>query len=335
MKKERTAYFEWLRVFAAFAVVVMHTEGKFWMSISHESREWLVLTAWDGLVRWPVPVFIMITGALFLPRKTELRTVLMRYIPRMLAAWTLWSGVYILHGLYSGTAVDVLSEFLSGHYHMWYIPFLVGVYLTLPFLQKITEDRKLTGELLAVSGVIALLIPWLADVVVLLFPGISGPVRTLEGNLNFAFFFDHLAILLLGHVLCQTELTKKQRGVLYVLGIFGAVVTAPATIWASRYSGFQSSVFCDIAAPNNLLTAAALFVFAKYHLTRLPKAVEWMARHSFGVYLVHVLIIEVLAQLGFDALHQGVAAVSAAVFAISLAVSALLRKLPVIGKYIV
>lgn len=334
MKNEKIACFEWLRLFAAFAVVVMHVEGRFWMSISHESRQWLMLTAWDGLVRWPVPVFIMITGALFLPRRTELRTVLTRYIPRMLCAWAFWSGVYILRELHIGKNVDVVQQFLAGHYHMWYIPFLMGVYLVLPFVQRIAEDDRLTRQLLLVSGVIALVIPWLADLLALLLPQLGGPVRTVEGNLNFAFFFDHLAVLLLGHVLHRTELTPKQRRILYALGLLGVMLTAPATIWASRRTGLQSAVFCDIAAPNVLCAAAAVFVFARYNLTKLPKAVEWMARYSFGVYLLHPLLIDLLADHGFHALVS-MPLTSVVVFALSLVISAILGKLPFLGKYIV
>ena len=154
--KNKTAYFEWLRLFAAGAVVLMHTAANRWLSISHTVPEWEVLTWWDSLVRWPVPIFIMITGALFLPRKTELKGMLTRYIPRMAVCFLLWSAVY---NLYSGELT--LQTLASGHYHLWYLPFLCGVYLMLPFLQKIAEDDALTDQLLAVSLVIGVLIPWL------------------------------------------------------------------------------------------------------------------------------------------------------------------------------
>lgn len=335
MKNERIGYIQWLRCLAALAVVIMHTEGQFWMSISHETAEWVRLTRWDGLVRWPVPVFIMITGALFLPRRTELKTVLTRYIPRMMGVWCFWSGVYVLWDLYTGESSDWLGSFLAGHYHMWYIPFLVGIYLTLPFLQRIAEDERLTDQLLIVGMTVGLAVPWLADAAVLLLPRLSGPIRTVEGSLNFSFFFDHMSLLLLGHVLCRRELTGKQRRVLYILGLLAAAVTAPATIWASRRTGMQSAVFCDIAAPNVVLAAAALFVFAKYHLTRLPKAVDEIAKCSFGIYLFHPLIIELMAQGGWHALSLGMAVTSLAVFGLSLAVSALLRRVPWLGKHIV
>ena len=332
--KTKTAYFEWLRLFAAAAVVLMHTAAKRWLSISHTVPEWEVLTLWDSLVRWPVPIFIMITGALFLPRRTELKTALGRYIPRMAVGFLVWSGVY---ALYRGELT--LNGLVSGYYHLWYLPFLCGVYLTLPFLQKIAEDDRLADQLLLVSLTVGTLFPWLVKLGELLLPESRGLLGTLAGLVNYTFFFDHISLLLLGHRLHRTELSRKQRRVIYILGVLGVSVTGIATIWATSLTDFQNSLFFDFAAPNNLCAAAALFVFAKQHLRSLPKWVAVPAKHSFGIYLVHALVIDLLADGGYHVLTWdpvwSVPVLSAAVFAISLTLAALLRRIPVIGKWIV
>lgn len=332
--KPKTAYFEWLRLFAAAAVVLMHTAAKRWLSISHTVPEWEVLTLWDSLVRWPVPIFIMITGALFLPRKTELKTALGRYIPRMAVGFLVWSGVY---ALYRGELT--LNGLVSGYYHLWYLPFLCGVYLTLPFLQKIAEDDTLADQLLLVSLAVGTLFPWLVKLGELLLPESRGLLTTLAGLVNYTFFFDHISLLLLGHRLHRTELSRKQRRVVYLLGLLGVSVTGIATIWATSLTDFQNSLFFDFAAPNNLCAAAALFVFAKQHLRSLPKWVAVPAKHSFGIYLVHALVIDLLADRGYHVLTWdpvwSVPVLSAAVFAISLTLAALLRRIPLIGKWIV
>ena len=332
--KPKTAYFEWLRLFAAAAVVLMHTAAKRWLSISHTVPEWEVLTLWDSLVRWPVPIFIMITGALFLPRKTELKTALGRYIPRMAVGFLVWSGVY---ALYRGELT--LNGLVSGYYHLWYLPFLCGVYLTLPFLQKIAGDDTLADQLLLVSLTVGTLFPWLVKLGELLLPEQSGLLTTLAGQVNYTFFFDHISLLLLGHRLHRTELSRKQRRVIYILGLLGVSVTGIATIWATSLTDFQNSLFFDIAAPNNLCAAAALFVFARQHLRSLPKWAAVPAKHSFGIYLVHALVIDLLADRGYHVLTWNpvwsVPVLSAAVFAISLTLAALLRRIPLIGKWIV
>lgn len=327
--KNKTAYFQWLRLFAAAAVVLMHTAAQGFNTGAVESAEWTWYTLWDSLVRWPVPIFMMITGALFLPRKTELKKMLGSYIPRMALAYLIWSAVYALH-----SGGDFAARLAAGHYHLWYLPYLCGVYLAVPFLQKIVSEKKLADQLLAVSAVIGLLIPWLAEVLVWLLPDFGGILRSIRGHLEFTFFMDCLALVLLGHHLHQRELDAGQRRRVYLLGIAGLWVTGLATVWASRRSGVPVTVFFDFKAPNSLCAAAAIFVFAKYNLSRLPKAVDLLARWGFGVYLIHPLVIELLTRWGVSVPPVWTPALAAAVFTLSAAAAAVLGRLPVIGKYL-
>ena len=338
-KKEKLAYIQWLRVFAAAAVIIAHTDGQTWGQIPFDSRDWMVLSMYDGLVRWPVLMFMMITGTIFLPRRTSLKSMVTKNIPRVLTAFVFWSAVYTLFAWRSGTKDGLLLMFLNGHYHMWYLPFLCGVYLTIPFLQKIAEDEKLTRQLLVLSSILGLLIPWGSNALSLLWPATAGVVTTVAGKFNVTFFAGLLALLPMGYVLHKTELSPARRRVIYGLGILGAVLTGAGTIWSTGKMGTYSSVFCTNASPTVIAPGVAIYVFAKYNLNRLPKAVAWVADHSFGVYLVHALVIEQLQRYGFHVLTVdpiiGVPMVSVAAFAISLAISVLLSKLPVGGKYLV
>ena len=338
-KKEKLAYIQWLRVIAAAAVIIAHTDGQTWGQIPYDSRDWMVLSMYDGLVRWPVLMFMMITGTIFLPRRTSLKSMVTKNIPRVLTAFGFWSAVYTFFAWRSGTGEDLLLKFLSGHYHMWYLPFLCGVYLTIPFLQKIAEDEKLTRQLLVLSAILGLLIPWGANALALLWPATAGVVRTVESKLNVTFFAGLLALLPMGYLLHKTELSPKHRRLIYALGILGAVLTGVGTIWSTGKMGTYSSVFCTNASPTVIAPGVAIYVFAKNNLKRLPRAVAWVADHSFGIYLVHALVIEQLQAHGFHVLTFdpiiAVPAVSVAAFAISLAISVLLSKLPVVGKYLV
>ena len=338
-KKERLAYIQWLRVIAAAAVIIAHTDGQTWMQIPWDSRDWMVLSMYDGLVRWPVLMFLMISGTIFLPRRTSIKSILTKNIPRVVTAMVFWSAVYTFFAWRAGTTEDLLLMFLKGHYHMWYLPFLCGVYLIIPFLQKIAEDETLTRNLLAVSAVTGLLVPWGANALALIWPSTADVVRVLEGMVKFSYFQGLLALLPMGYLLYRTELSARARRMIYVLGILGAVLTGVGTIWSTGKMGTYSSVFCTNASPTVIAPGVAIYVFAKYNLNRLPKAVAWVADHSFGIYLVHALVLEQLQRYGFHVLTfdpiLAVPVVSVAAFAISLAISALLSKLPVVGKYLV
>ena len=186
--------------------------------------------------------------------------------------------------------------------------------------------------------VIGALVPWLADLAALCFPEWSGVMAAVKNSLHFTFFFDLVGVGLLGHVLNTGELTGKQRRILYALGILGAAVTVPLTLWAGARTGSPRALFGQLSAPTTICTAAAVFVFAKYNLKRLPKIVDWAAKHSFGVYLSHVLVLERLQEQGIHVLRADpiwtVPALSAAVFVIALGLTAILRRVPVVGKYL-
>ena len=145
---------------------------------------------------------------------------------------------------------------------------------------------------------------------------------------------DCLALVLLGHHLHTRELTPKQRKALYFAGILSIFVTFFATLVASRRLGAPGTLFFDFKSPANLLTAAAIFVFAKYNLKTLPKAVDSLARWSFGIYLVHPLVIELLAENGLSLPAPWTPILATTVFAIAAAAAAILGKLPLIGRYL-
>lgn len=337
-RKKQIAYLQWLRLFAAGAVVLMHTAASKWTALPADSAGWLALTGWDSMVRWPVPVFLMITGAIFLPRRTTVRDALGRYVPRMAVAYLVWAAVYAIHSNPGGGFREILTAAASGHYHLWYLPFLCGVYLMLPFLQKIAENEKLTQELLVLSLVIAQGIPWTVDVAAALFPAWSTALRAVENHLHFTFFFDLLSMLLLGHVLNRRAMSVRVRRLVYSAGALSIPLTMAGTVWLTRVTGAHSTVFFDHASPTTICAAAALFVFAKYELSVLPKWAAWLADRSFGVYLVHALVLELLAERGVDVLIFDpvwwTPVLALLVFAVSTVVAAVLKKIPIIGKFL-
>lgn len=74
----RVIYFDVLRVLATFAVIVLHLSAQHWADTDVFSNAWLAFNLYGGIVRWSVPIFVMISGALFLGRDTDIHTILKR-----------------------------------------------------------------------------------------------------------------------------------------------------------------------------------------------------------------------------------------------------------------
>ena len=76
MKIKYVAYFDWLRIFATIAVIILHICVQNWTKVELTSFEWNVFNWFDSATRWSVPIFVMISGALFLDseRKLEVKS---------------------------------------------------------------------------------------------------------------------------------------------------------------------------------------------------------------------------------------------------------------------
>ncbi len=89
MEKTRIFYFDFLRIFAAFAVVLAHTASiRYGMHYSN--------LVYYCIFKWAVPVFVMISGALFLePAKNiTINNILRKYIFRVAIVFIVWSLFY-------------------------------------------------------------------------------------------------------------------------------------------------------------------------------------------------------------------------------------------------
>ena len=65
-EKKRLIYPDLLRIISIFSVLVLHAVGEIWGDIPIQSKSWVALVAIDGMFRFAVPVFIMVSGMFML-----------------------------------------------------------------------------------------------------------------------------------------------------------------------------------------------------------------------------------------------------------------------------
>lgn len=88
---KRVIYFDILRVVAIFAVVAVHLSAQHWLDVDVSSRAWFAFNLYCTTGKWSVPIFVMISGALFLGRDTTIRTILKKNVLRMAGVFVFWS----------------------------------------------------------------------------------------------------------------------------------------------------------------------------------------------------------------------------------------------------
>lgn len=331
-----------LRVLAISAVVVIHTT-QIMSKLDVHSYDWAVLNIYDSLARWAVPVFVMISGVLFLdPRKEQTLTKLYsKNVARIVTIILFWGFVYAIinhpptdlspNSLYAFFRTAVL-----GHYHMWFLYMIAGLYILVPVLRCIAASPKTLDYFLAVAFALNTLIPFLTS-----FGRLSLPTKLTESMLfqmplGYSFYF------LLGYWLSQRSFTKWQEKVLYLLGIVGLLATILLTCAASTAAGKSVFTYYGNFSLPVCLTSVALFVFSKRWPispdTRHP-VLALLSKSTLGVYLVHVIVLDGLQKIGLSAVaFNSALAVPATAFTaivLSFALAVVMTKVPFFNRHFV
>ena len=344
-KTDRIIYFDYLRVAAIFAIIMVHVSAQNWNAVDVNSLKWQVFNCYDGLLRWGSSNFVMISGALFLSRNIPLNKIYSKYVLRLVIAFLVWSFIYSLFE--KGPIVNRIVLIVQGHYHMWFILMIIGLYICLPFISLFTQNNNRIRYYLLLWLIFAFLIP---EVVLLVGDFGSETVKQIvnAANKSVAYMKMNLVIgyagyFVLGYYLNNITLERKFRIVIYVLGLFGFLSTIGLSSIVSIKTQDYCSQYYSPFTVNVLLEVIAVYTWFKYRdykRNRLNRFFQKLAKYSFGAYLIHPLIIEQLDKhLGLNTLSFNpafsVICIGVFVFIVSFGISALLNQIPVVKKYLV
>ena len=163
---------------------------------------------------------------------------------------------------------------------------------------------------------------------------------------SYCFFPLGLTIYFVGgYYLSKRTFSRREEIILYCVGVAGLLVSVFAPVALSRAQGAPSDIFYTYNSLNVLCTSVPIFVFAKQHLNfphmgeRAYTLLRKLSKYSFGVYLVHPMVIELLQHFGIDTFvcnaFFSVPLLAVFVFAVSTAISALLNTIPFVKDHLV
>ena len=351
----RQYHLDYLRVFASIAIILLHVTAQDMSSIEVECMGWNFYNIFNSATRWGVPVFVMISGALFLPREIPTKTLYKKYISRMAIAYVVWSAFYaivdpignlIFTEGYQISLLEIVGNIISGAVHLWFLPMIIGLYMCIPLIKPLTKNDNLIKYFLGLSFVFCFIKTQSELVATYL---LNGSIATLFQNINTIFHNFHLdfvfgfsSYFILGFYLNKTDMTKKHRMIIYILGVIGFMLTVLLNLLASKNAGKSSEAFYSATSVNVLLMSVAVFVWFKYNAKgndKLNKISIKLSKYSFGAFLVHIFIIQVLHSFGIHSasFHPvlSVPAITLSTTIVSYLISMVLNKIPVIKKYIV
>ncbi|HEX5044149.1 MAG TPA: acyltransferase family protein [Candidatus Polarisedimenticolaceae bacterium] len=324
-----------LRVWGALAVIALHVSGPAFRGYpGRPTARWLAANLWNSGTRWAVPVYLLLSGYLLLGRGRNEAPVAFwrRRSVRIGAPLLFWGAAYaVWYG--ARTVPEVVRAVLvraDAGYHLWFLYALAVLSLGAPVLARMLEK---------LSPAAAITVCALAFAPFLRIPGVPPLVRAedlprwLELGLPFFGYF------LLGALLCR----QRAQGpmllpLLLVLLALAAVVGG--TAWSTiRQGAVGHRALQDPLSPGVVLLSASLCVLARRAGDGFPlRGLERWAPAVLGVYLVHPMVLEVLAMAGVSLERfpwwLEVPALTACVAALSLAVVLGMRRMPVLRRVV-
>lgn len=285
-KTERVVYLDVLRVLSALAVITIHVvANEYYVLFGQPTWWWAVFL--DGLAHWAVPVFVMISGALFLDprRKINNKTLFGKKVPHLLFLYFFWWVVYFFLLVAIGNKPFTRAEFLKPSVHLWFLPMLTGLYLIVPFLRLFMNNKRLVRYFLLL---------WFAFSTFELFH----IVARFTDAFKMSFVMQFSGYFVLGYYLSSNQFTRKQNRLVYLLGVLSSIVIVVGSLLKSQSEGQPSVAFLELLTPQYIFLSSAVFLFVKNH-SRHPKpqtlrVVSFLQKYTLGIYLVHRFWIKLL-----------------------------------------
>ena len=139
-KKERIIAFDFLRIIAALAVIMIHTSGIPFVNYA------------NSLSRFAVPVFLMISGALMLNenKKITFKDIFKKilFFTLVILFWNVTHAIFfqVIERLYQHQKIylaNIVTTTILGHFHFWYMYLLLGLYLITPILRLFIKKSNI------------------------------------------------------------------------------------------------------------------------------------------------------------------------------------------------
>ena len=346
-KRTRMIHYDLLRIVAAFSVVMLHSAAQFWYTLDIRSTEWIITNSYNSVFRFGVPIFVMISGAMFLDKNyvVDIKRLYKHNVFRMVVLYAVWSCIYGVYDCrnfdFSALGIkEIIRELLYGRYHLWFIPMIVGIYMLLPVLKSWVEhtDKK------NIEYFLLLFLVWKIGGETARALIVTDEIHYVLDLVKLEMACSYVGYFVLGYYLAHIGICAKLRKLLYVLVIPSALANIVLGNLLSWRAGEPAGDIFDSFGIFTFIIVTALFLFTlekgrKAAFTeKRSSIIKELSADTLGVYLIHILLIEALELCGIHSMMLpigiGVPVLAILIFVLSLVIAAGLRRIPVVGKFL-
>jgi len=306
-KEQNIEWLDSLRALAIVGVIIIHiTTPVVKMSYGTNMLYWWIGNIIDSAVRFAVPVFLMLSGATMLDKSYNIGKFYKKRIIRVLVPFLFWMIVYWIFRWYSLPAQ--LKPYGFAHItdwavnlfltvgvskHFWYIYMILFLYLFVPLFALFVRN-------MSSSMILFLLGAW----VLLCYISNSLPINmyTWSGDYfsKIYGYFLYSGYMFLGFFIYKyTYVSRNIRLTCGILFFITILISGFVTYFDSQKDGKLNTAVYSYLNPNSMIQSFVIFLWLKNIIIRnkiMQHVQKIISNYSYGIYLVHILVIDVLFQ---------------------------------------
>ncbi|MBC7877934.1 MAG: acyltransferase family protein [Anaerolineales bacterium] len=346
MMIERTPRILWpdlIRVISVFLVILIHVSSLLlnaWDDLSFS--DWMAGNIYDSLARVCVPLLFMISGYLLLSRQESIRSFYINRVRKVVIPLLVWSVIYLLwrNDYSSYTFVNGIKAIIyailnqPAFFHLWFLYALLSIYLFVPLMRVFVHSAN--EETL-----------WYFVFVWFIFGPLLDTVERFFGldiAIDLGFVTRYIGYFYLGYILGRLSFTKWIVIIAAVVFVTSSTYTVIATYQASAANGDYIDFYHIYLSVNVVFMSLSAFILLKTLGEKIDTQantvlITWiraMSDASFGIYLIHAMILTFLRKGDFGFELSGfsgpafiaVPSTVMAAFLISWIVVVILQKIP-------
>lgn len=301
-QSKRIFYFDVLRALAIIGIVFCHAAMPFVVSGIHTSQ-FYVSAFFDCLRDFSIPVFVMLSGALLIGKKDSFKDFFKKRLSRIFIPFLFWvivyiaySSAYITHGFSLSNAIDIFFG-TSGTLGVtfWFIWMIIVAYFGIFIINKCMSHFENPNRFMNVLTLIAVAYILICD---------FSSFNPLSPKI--VYFLSFLAYVVIGYFITHNDWLESRFDSRILLLIASVLAIVSYCSYIFNFVVPRSVIagqFVYLSYFNVTILFISLMVFLSFkflsvggYLERIEhnsigKALTVISKYSFGIYLIHYLIL--------------------------------------------
>ena len=289
--KDRDSSFDAFRGIAIIAVVAIH-------AIPWEYYRDYVVLSYRQVLNFAVPSFLFISGY-WLSKKSirsigDYKSFLQKRLSRILIPYIFWSVVFLLYEnnkTHNVSVTQILSTLLAGtaSFHCYFVVVIAQLYMLTPLLNYV--NRKPYGFIsVLIFNIVSLFVLYLLSLGDLWF--VDDPYYLIHSPFLLWIIFYQMG-LLIGSSGSEGFIPRNMHKFILPAVLVALVVSVLEVITIlSKYDNWHRAI-CAIKYSSFIYSTCIIFGFLalRERLKKWPRFLVVLGNYSFGIYLIHVIIL--------------------------------------------